>query len=118
MGTARGCLGGGLLIVTGTYTVVQARRAGVTAHPVGTRLGPLTLAAALSVDHLVVGFALRTSRESVAPAAVVIAVVSVGMALVGLELGARPARSVGERSGEIGGALLVVVGVAIAAGWG
>ncbi len=43
-------------------------------------------------------------------------VVSVGMSLAGLELGHRLGRRVEEWSEEIGGAVLILVGIAIAVG--
>ena len=51
-----------------------------------------------------------------AVAAAVFGVVSVGMSLVGLELGARIGAAAGERSELIACALLIVVGAVIAAG--
>ena len=44
------------------------------------------------------------------------AVVSVGLSLLGLELGSRLGSRVGEWSEEIGGAVLILVGIAIGAG--
>jgi len=49
-------------------------------------------------------------------AAITIAVVSVAMSLVGLELGSRLGRSAEKWSGEVGGGVLVLVGAAIAFG--
>jgi hypothetical protein len=52
-------VGGGLLIATGGYTLWQARRSQPDHAPVGARLGPLMVtAASLSIDNLIVGFAL------------------------------------------------------------
>ena len=62
------------------------------------------------------GFALGAYHTSVAVAAVVFGVVSVGMSLIGLELGARIGAAAGERSELIACALLIVVGAVIAAG--
>jgi putative Mn2+ efflux pump MntP len=53
---------------------------------------------------------------SVAIAAIVIAVVSVGMSLVGLEIGSRLGALVEKWSAELGGTVLILVGVAIATG--
>ena len=94
-------------------------------------------AVALSIDNLVVGFALGVFHIAIAVAAVprllltlhlaclaalvdgpcpTMAVVSVAMSLLGLELGSRVGSTVGERSEEIGGVVLILVGIAIAAG--
>jgi manganese efflux pump family protein len=116
-GSAASYIGGGLLIAIGIYSVVQARWHRSRNVPVPTGTGRLIASgAALSIDNLVVGFALGTYKVSVVLAAVVIAVVSVGMSLIGLELGHRLGAVVESRSAEIGGGVLVVVGAVIAAG--
>jgi putative Mn2+ efflux pump MntP len=71
---------------------------------------------ALSVDNLVVGFALGTYHVSFVVAAALIAAVSITMALIGLELGSRLGEHLGQRSELLGGAILIAVGGAIAAG--
>ena len=115
VGSSGSSLGGGLLIATGGYTAVQARRHRPVPVRGVARLGRLIVTgAALSVDNLVVGFALGAYKVSIAVAAVVIAVVSVAMSLVGLELGERLGSVVEKGSEEIGAAVLVLVGVAIA----
>jgi putative Mn2+ efflux pump MntP len=118
LGSATSYVGGGLLVATGVYATWQARR-----RPSGDRSGrsahltPLVVTgAALSIDNLVVGFALGTHRVPLALAAAVIAVVSVGMSLLGLELGGRLGEAVERWSEELGGAVLILVGVAIAIG--
>jgi len=83
-------LGGGLLIATGIYTLVDARWGSPDEPPSSSRPVRLVLTgAALSIDNLVVGFALGAYRVPVVLSALVIGVVSVGMSLVGLELGSR-----------------------------
>lgn len=116
-GSMSGPVGGGLLIATGAWTVFQATR-NRSDHPrAGARLGRLVVTgAALSIDNLVVGFALGTYKVSVAVAAGVIAIVSVGMSLVGLELGQRLGRVVERWSEEVGGVVLILVGATIALG--
>ncbi len=73
-------------------------------------------AAALSLDNLVVGFALGTHTVPIALAAVVIALVSVAVTLIGLELGDRMGQWAEEWSEEISGIVLVGVGAAVVAG--
>jgi putative Mn2+ efflux pump MntP len=70
----------------------------------------------LSIDNLVVGFALGAYNVSVPLAAVVIGVVSIAMSLAGLQLGARLGERVEHRSALLGGIILIAVGIAIAAG--
>jgi manganese efflux pump family protein len=115
IGSAASYLGGGLLIATGLYTLAQARR-GARDEVSASSRNLLLTGAALSIDNLVVGFALGAYRVPLVEAAIVIAVVSVGMSLVGLEIGRRLGRSVEQWSGELGGAVLVLVGILIASG--
>jgi manganese efflux pump family protein len=118
-------VGAGLLIATGLYAVIQALRSPSShdgqppAAPGGQRTGRLLVTgAALSVDNLAVGFALGTFHVSLALAAVVIGAVSVGMSLIGLELGSRIGIRTGERGELLGGLVLIGVCVAVASGIG
>jgi putative Mn2+ efflux pump MntP len=116
-GAAASLIGGGLLIAIGIYSVVQARLNRSRAVQVPSGTGRLVVSgAALSIDNLVVGFALGTYQVSIVLAAVVIAVVSVGLSLIGLELGHRLGAVVEKWSAEVGGGVLVLVGAIIAAG--
>jgi manganese efflux pump family protein len=118
LGHAARWLGGAILIATGGYALVQARRP--TVVTVGSRLGGrgrLALTAlALSIDNLAIGFALGTRHVNLALAAALIGAVSVAMSLVGLELGSRLGSRFGHQGEFLGGVLLIGVGTAIAAG--
>ena len=115
LGAASASVGGGLLVLTGIWTVAQGRRT-TTASPSAAEPGRLVVAgAALSIDNLVIGFGLGAYKVPVVLAAVLIAAVSVAMSLVGLEVGNRLGASVERWSAEIGGVVLILVGVAIAA---
>ena len=120
LGHAARWLGGGLLVAAGTYGVVTGLRASrhESAQRVGLPTGRLVLTgAALSIDNLVVGFALGAYHVSIVVAALVIGLVSVGLSLVGLELGARIGARTGDLAEVVGSAVLVAVGgAAIAAG--
>jgi manganese efflux pump family protein len=70
----------------------------------------------LSMDNLVVGFALGTYGVSVAGGAILIGSISVAMSLVGLELGGLLGRWAGRRSEQMSGVILILVGAAIAGG--
>jgi putative Mn2+ efflux pump MntP len=70
----------------------------------------------LSMDNLVVGFALGTYGVSVAAGAVLIGSISVAMSLIGLELGGLLGRWAGARSEQMSGVILILVGAAIAGG--
>jgi putative Mn2+ efflux pump MntP len=103
LGHAARWAGAVLLIVVGGYSLVSTWR---------LILGGL----ALSLDNLVVGFALGTYHVSIVSGALIIGLVSVTLALVGLELGARIGQWAGERGEQLAGVMLISVGVAIAAG--
>jgi putative Mn2+ efflux pump MntP len=119
-------IGAAVLIGIGAVTVIQAWRqpaeAGGDAPGPGQphhtdSLGRLIISAfALSLDNLAAGFALGTMHVGVAEGAIVIGVVSVVLSLAGLELGGRIGAGAGRRGEQIGGAILVGVGVALAAG--
>jgi putative Mn2+ efflux pump MntP len=114
-------VGAFLLVVTGAGVIWKGRhptgdaRDGAKTEPLG--LGRLLVTGfALSLDNLVVGFALGFSQVAIVLAAGLIAVVSVSMALVGLELGQRLGARFDAWSEEIGGAVLIVVGLALGVG--
>jgi manganese efflux pump family protein len=111
--------GGAILILTGVYTIA-AERLFVREEPKATRgmtlQGLLVTALALSVDNLAVGFALAVYPVDLWLAAIVFGVVSILMSLLGLELGHHLGKPVEKWSEEIGGGVLVLVGVAIAIG--
>lgn len=113
-------VGGAILILTGAYTIVQARQTAVEEKarmPRSLRMQSLlVMALALSIDNLAVGFALAVYRIDVVLAGITFGVVSVLMSLAGLELGHRLGRRAEAWSEEIGGGVLMLVGVAIAAG--
>ena len=113
-------VGGAILVLTGAYTIVQARMTAVEEKarlPRSLRLQSLLITAlALSIDNLAVGFALAVYHVDIVLAGISFGVVSVVMALAGLELGHRLGKRAEAWSEEIGGAVLILVGVAIAVG--
>ena len=119
LGSHADLVAGCLIIATGFYSVLVSLRgrdeqpSRATGQPRG-RL--LITALALSIDNLVVGFALGAYEVSFVLAAIVIGVVSVAMSLAGLELGARVGKRVEHASDLLGGVILMAVGVAIALG--
>jgi putative Mn2+ efflux pump MntP len=111
-------VGGAILIATGAYTLYQERvvKRDQTIRKQMTARGLLATALALSIDNLAVGFALAVYPVDLWLAAIVFGVVSILMSLIGLELGHYLGKRVEEWSEEIGGAVLILVGVAIAIG--
>jgi manganese efflux pump family protein len=117
LGAQAHLIGGSLLAAAGAYTVIQATRSAAERPPTiaGAGLGRLlVLGAGLSIDNLIVGFALGTYRAPLALGIALIAVVSVGLSLIGLELGARLGAGVEHLSELLGGVVLICVGAAIA----
>jgi len=106
-------VGGAILILTGAYTLFQERviKKDQTQRQEMSSRGLLVTALALSIDNLAVGFAL-----DVWLAALTFGVVSIVMSLVGLEVGHHLGKRVEEWSEEIGGGVLILVGVLIAVG--
>jgi putative Mn2+ efflux pump MntP len=82
----------------------------------GSNVRLLLSGLALSLDNLVVGFALGTYQIAILVGAIVIGAVSVSLSLIGLELGARLGGWAGHRSDQLGGIILIGVGAAVAAG--
>jgi putative Mn2+ efflux pump MntP len=122
LGSSAHLVGGGLLIAAGAEGAIQSWRASrasdmeseVETFAAVRPVRLVVLAAALSIDNLIVGFALGADRAPLALSVVVIGLVSVGMSLVGLELGARLSQRIGRYSELFGAAMLVLVGVALA----
>jgi putative Mn2+ efflux pump MntP len=120
LGGSAHLIGGGLLIATGAHAIASTLRSddagdgalgAALAGPQPARL--LALGAALSIDNLIVGFALGADHAPLLLSVVTIGLVSIALSLAGLELGARLGARV-ERGGElIGGVVLAGVGVAI-----
>ncbi len=118
LGAAADPIAGALLGLVGVYAVVSelvvAKTDDAPAETSTKRL--VLLAVALSVDNLVIGFALGAFHVDIAIAALTIALVSVGLSLLGLEIGRRLGRRMGVRSELVGGIVLIVVGVAVGTG--
>ena len=119
LGSRANVLGGVLLIATGGHACLMSTRRDAQQEPeLGQRSMPQLLisGAALSVDNLVVGFALGTYGVSFALAAIIIAVTSVAMSLIGLEIGDRLGSRFEHDTELLGGIVLIAVGAALAIG--
>ena len=114
LGGSTKLVAGAVLCLVGGYIVVGSRREGEHAPPSTKRL--VVLGVALSIDNIAIGFALGAYHVNILVAAVVIALVSVALTLVGLELGVRLGERLGQRSERAGGLVLIGVGLAVAVG--
>jgi putative Mn2+ efflux pump MntP len=118
LGSRAHLVGGGLLVLVGLQMGVRWLRSDADAPSAlaGAPLARLVLlAAGLSIDNLVIGFALGARDTPLVLSVIVIGVVSVGLSLLGLELGSRLGARVGHRSELLGAGVLVAVGAAILA---
>jgi len=117
LGSATKHMGAALLVALGIYTIVTGAREPEDTPRSANRGGRLGLTAlALSIDNLVIGFAIASLDVPLATIAAVIGITSVAMSLIGLELGNRLGARTGHRSELIGGTVLVIVGLALFTG--
>ncbi len=121
VGSSGRYVAGLVLALAGGYALAQAARAGAgpgtgVVAPTRHGAGLVLTALALSVDNLVVGFALGAFDVGLVAAAVVIGVVSVALSLAGLEIGRFVGSAAGARADVAAGLVLVAVGAAVAAG--
>lgn len=118
LGTAAKPIGGTLLGLAGAYAIVielvGKREAAKKPDLDAKRL--ILIGAVLSIDNLVIGFALGTYHVNLVVAAIAIGAVSVALSLLGLEIGRRLGERLGQRSELMGGVVLIAVGVAIGTG--
>lgn len=118
LGSTATPVAGGLLGLVGAYAVVTGLRddpAEVKDPELNVRR-LILIGGLLSIDNLVIGFALGTYQVNLIVAALTIAGVSVGLSLLGLEIGGRHGARLGNRSELVGGAVLILVGIAIGVG--
>jgi manganese efflux pump family protein len=115
LGSAGHIVGGLLLIATGVHAAFASRddQDETTEVEAATTGRLLLLGAVLSVDNLIVGFALGTNHADLALAVILIATVSVGLSLLGLELGNRLGTRAENHSEQLAALGLILVGVAI-----
>ena len=110
-------IGGALLGLTGIYLIVGGLHKADEDKVKQASGGWSKLLAAglsLSIDNLIIGFGLGTHHQSLWLAALVIGTTSVILALLGLELGSRLSSKVEQYSELLSGAILILVGIALA----
>jgi manganese efflux pump family protein len=109
-------LAGALLVGVGVAAAAQARR---DQSPLAGRLSFDRIVIAslvLSIDNLIVGFALGAFGVPVVVAALVIGTISVLMSMVALELGSRLGARAGHDGELLAALILIAVGIAVLAG--
>ena len=124
LGHATRYLGGGLLAATGLWSLVDALRTRSPAQRAvpdalpkpGQRVSVLVMTGfALSIDNLVIGFGLGVTKTPLVASLVVFAAVSIGLSLIGLEVGRTLGVRMQGRADWIAGVVLIAVGALIAA---
>jgi putative Mn2+ efflux pump MntP len=119
IGNAGKYCGAGLLIIIGIVSIYKAmtKSPGKSEfHPQMSNKQLAMAAAAISIDNLLIGFALSLEHSPILLAAGVIAIFSVTFSLTGMELGHRLGKKFG-KWGELAGGI-VLAGVGIAMGFG
>ena len=120
LGHAGRWVGAAMLISVGIYGLINSfRRARGGGGPLSGLAGGWRLllsGLALSIDNLVVGFALGTYQVPIVTGVAVIGAISVGLSLIGLELGARLSRWARQRSEQLSSLILISVGVVVGTG--
>ena len=124
LGQATRYIGGGLLAAAGVWSVVEARGSAdvdpADQRPLqnaGQSVATLLMTGfALSIDNLVVGFGLGVTKAPLVASLFVFAAISVGLSLVGLEVGRTLGARMQGRADSVAGAVLIVVGALVAAG--
>jgi putative Mn2+ efflux pump MntP len=118
LGSVATPVAGALLGLVGAYSLANGVRSGRSnADPLEVSFGRLLLIGAiLSIDNLVIGFALGAYNVSLVVAAVTIGGISVALSLLGLEAGQRLGDRLGSWSELVGGGVLILVGVGIGVG--
>ncbi len=117
LGAIAGYAGGGILILMGGWQLVQTFQSrGQTSTPPAAIWHLLVTGFALSMDNLVVGFALGAQHAPLLVAIVVFAIISVTLCLLGLEMGHRLGAAIGSGVEYVAAFVLVGVGVLITVG--
>ena len=110
-----------LLLVTGLWMLREGlaeddERAQILRLASAQGLTLVGLALSVSLDELAVGFSFGILRIALVPALVAIALQALLLSLCGLWLGSRVGRALGERAELLAGALLCLLGIALAVG--
>ncbi len=114
LGSAASIFGGGLLVATGIYTIIQDLLIAETGEPAPNSIKRLLImGVSISIDSLIVGFSLGAAKEPLAETVIIIGIFSIILSLLGMELGSRLKSNIESYSELFGGAILIVVGFLI-----
>ena len=116
IGSAANPMGGAVLCALGVNNLVAHRRAANPDAQLSFAAQLVPLAAVLSIDNLIVGFSIAAQHVAILATAATMACASVLTTVAAMELGRRATVRFDRGAERAGGAVLVVVGLAIAAG--
>lgn len=120
-GEIAGYIAAGILVIIGGLEIKEAVMDDdddddepITLGPTGEKQRPLALIGlSVSLDELAVGFALGVLHVPIGPALAYIAVQAFALTFVGLLIGRRLGRHIGERAELAAGVVLALLGIAL-----
>lgn len=110
VGSKASLVAGGVLVLIGIYTLFETRRETRDLEVPVRRRTMMLLAVALSLDNLVVGFGLGLLNAPLLVAAGFMGLSSLVLTVIGLELGRRIGKKLGDRAELFSGLVLVLAG--------
>jgi len=115
LGSNARLIGGGLLLATGIYIIYGARKGDTAKDKNGNSklVQQFVTAISLSIDNLIVGFSLGSQKIPINDAIIIISIISISLALLGMEVGSRLSSKVEKYSEIISGSIIMLVGLAI-----
>jgi putative Mn2+ efflux pump MntP len=114
LGSQASLFGGGLLILTGIYAILQDFLNTETEPKTPNSLKKLMIMGlSISIDSLIVGFSLGATNEPIIETIATIGILSVCLALLGMEIGSRLKTNVEGYSELLSGLILILVGFLI-----
>ena len=111
VGSKANLFAGLVLVAIGGYTIFETRKDTHNLDIPIHRRAVVLLAIALSLDNLVVGFGLGLLNAPVLVAAGFMGLCSLVLTVIGLELGRRLGKLIGERSELFSGVVLILAGI-------
>jgi len=117
LGESTHYIGGSLLILTGIYAIVAGYRMYNKEAPKIVEKSKfkqrLLVAMSLSIDNLIVGFGFGSQSLPLVETSLIVALVSVTLAMIGIWLGGKISHKIEEYSEFVSGGILILVGLLI-----
>lgn len=117
LGESTHYIGGSLLILTGIYSIVAGYRMDNKEAPKivdkSNFKQRILVAMSLSIDNLIVGFGFGSQSLPLVENSIIVALVSVKLAMSGIWLGGKISHKIEEYSEFVSGGILILVGLLI-----